>query len=229
MHLFLIQPFFFFLVKVPFEFKSAPFLRQNLRSERAENVAITKQQEATIWLHYWLICISNIFFSSQKRWVHLPAGGELHNRDKRFLLTFPHPGLSEQKIVIIPNEFSRREKWCPGMQSPHLSCSVDATGLLAIWLPCRGGWRQKHQERTRTSGHAKPKEKSCFCLAPVVVLQTRWHQHTLIKFDITQTVRWKSLLSGRWRERRATVIIFQLRDAFDSLHTVTDGVSTSEY
>lgn len=180
----------------------------------------------------WFASQTSFFFFpmnfSQKRWVHLPAGGELHNLDKRFLLTFPHPGLSEQKIVIMPNEFSRREKWCPGMQSPHLSCSVDATGLLAISLPCRGGRRQKDQKRMRRVS-AEPKEKSCFFLAPVVVLQTRRHKHTLIKFDITQTVRWKSLLSGRWRERRATVIIFQLRDAFDSLHTVTDGVSTSEY
>lgn len=160
---------------------------------------------------------------SRKRWVHLPAGGKLHNLDKRFLLTFPHPGLSEQKIVIIPNEFSRRGKRYPGMQSPHSSCSVDATGLLAISLPRRGGRRQKDQE-----GKKKTNKKQTR-LAPVVVLQTHWHKDTLMKFDITQTVRWKSLLSGRWRERRATVIIFQLRDAFDSLNTVTDGVSTSEY
>lgn len=92
-----------------FEFKCG-FFGYGLRSEIAENVAITEQQEAPNSVHHQLICIANIFiYFSQKCWAHSSAGGELNNLDKRFLLTFPAPHCqSNRSLPSLMNSGAER-------------------------------------------------------------------------------------------------------------------------
>lgn len=88
-------------------------------SKYGENIAIMEQQEATISaltlstdLHLKHLSVN----FSKKCWVHLSAGGELHNLDKRYQLTFPAPDCqSDRSLPSLMNSGAGGKKWCTGM------------------------------------------------------------------------------------------------------------------